>query len=580
MQAKSQPSRFRVAAVVGGVTLFLYTVVIDRPVEAFSTSFQTSSWPNTRHSSFRSTTTRPQRTISQPTGNEDRNRMRLQSMTTPEVDEADTASLATNPALDQALEQGNLRQAVTALKQQPNDQQELSRTQFGQIFDLIEERTAAAQENDTENLRALAEFPLTSTARDEMTDMYQTLREQGHLSLFGAMQAQEPLAATASQNGQVTSHTSRTLIPPTLLEGILDLPMKALTPQPTNSLLLAGTVVALLEGVVSAAFGIPMSALFLASLFVVSVDRLFLNGASFESFLKIFSPGVQDKILRHEAGHFLAAYLLGCPVEGIVLSAWAALQDQRFGGSLGRRGGPVSAGTSFFDPQLSQQINQRQQVTQSAVDRYSIIVMAGIAAEADGYGRADGGAGDEMSLIAFLSQLNLNRGNPQQQQWNYDSIRNQARWGALQAVLLLREYQPAYAALVDALERGGTLGDCIYAIESAARKHNLTPVQHPLGYIVAETNNQPTELLSAVVEDPTMTTTTTTRVVWKPYQPNNDTNHQNDTEVTGEPTESTTTKAEPMDQETMATTLQEYRAQVEAKLKTVQQQLDELEQQQ
>ncbi|KAL7560873.1 hypothetical protein ACA910_008160 [Epithemia clementina (nom. ined.)] len=516
--------------------------------------------------------------------------LRLRAMNSKDDEKTVDTSILSSP-LDQALAEGNLRKAVLALKQSglgnsgseiaisngesPNEVNgddsslSLSRSQWKLIFDLIEERTANAQENDSENLRALvaAEFPATSAARDEMTDMYQTLKERGHLTLFGAVQSQQPLAAGSSHN-----------VPPTLLESILDLPMKALTPQPTNSLLIAGTFVALVEGILSLALGIPMTTLFLASLFLATCDRLFLNGATFESFLKIFSPGVQEKILRHEAGHFLAAYLLGCPVEGIVLSAWAALKDKRFG-----LRSQVSAGTSFFDPELSQQINTRQSVTKSAVDRYSIIVMAGIAAEADNYGRADGGAGDEMSLIAFLSQLNFGAAasnNKNQKKWDSESIRNQARWGALQAVLMLREYKPAYDALVDALERGGTLGDCIYAIEKAARKHNLKPMQHPLGYIEEQ-------------EGPF----STKEVVWKPYNEGEDVNglreqyaawkslsNNNNSNNNGSSSRTTATTipsaTEPMDEETMAKTLQQYRSQVEAKLRDVEQRLGELEKQQ
>ncbi len=191
----------------------------------------------------------------------------------------------------------------------------------------------------------------------------------------------------------------------------------------------------------------------------------------------------------------MCAYLLGCPVEGCVLSAWAALQDARFG----LRRNSVSAGTSFYDPILSQQIHNHisdrsnnnsnnmpmalaatGKVTKSSVNRYSIIVMAGIAAEAMQYGQADGGASDEMALIGFLSQLNRGS-NPV---WNDMSIRNQARWGALQAILMLRHYQPCYDALVQVLERGGSLGECVYAIEKAARDAKLEPLTRPFGYIV------------------------------------------------------------------------------------------------
>jgi hypothetical protein len=64
---------------------------------------------------------------------------------------------------------------------------------------------------------------------------------------------------------------------------------------------------------------------------------------------------------------------------------------------------------------------------------------------------------------------------------------------------LLTAYKPAYDALVDALERGCKLGECIYAIEKAARDNNLGPLHHPLGKIQESSG------------------------LWEPYQPNQST---------------------------------------------------------
>jgi len=108
--------------------------------------------------------------------------------------------------------------------------------------------------------------------------------------------------------------------------------------------------------------------------------------------------------------------------------------------------------------------------------------MAGIAAEAINFGQADGGAGDEMSLINFLGSIRPRSGTATP--WTTEGIRNQARWGALQSVLMLKEYKASYEALVDALERGGGLGECIYAIESAAREEDLYELNKPLGYVL------------------------------------------------------------------------------------------------
>lgn len=347
---------------------------------------------------------------------------------------------------------------------QANPEIDLSRERFERIFVAIEERTSDAEstvvggEQGDQN-----ESSMIAQSRKEMTDIYSLMKEREFLPLFGSITKENIPAAG--------SHTVR----PTMLEKITSLSMSSLTPKPSNTLLYAGIGVAILESLASGMLGWDLNVLFFISLSAALCDQLVLNGALSESVVKVISRETQQKITRHEAGHFLCSYILGCPVEGYVLSAWGALKDPRF------RGRGVSAGTSFFDPSLSSQI-ENSKITRSSIDRYSIIVMAGIAAEAISYGRADGGAGDEQALIAFLSNLN---GDPSSSvpAWNDITIRNQARWGALQSVLIIKEYKECYDALVDAMERGGSLGDCIYAIENTGREKNKRPLRRPMGYI-------------------------------------------------------------------------------------------------
>ena len=52
-----------------------------------------------------------------------------------------------------------------------------------------------------------------------------------------------------------------------------------------------------------------------------------------------------------------------------------------------------------------------------------------------------------------------------QQPWNILRIQGQARWAVSQAILLVKEYQQSYDALVDALVAGKGVGDCVLAIE-------------------------------------------------------------------------------------------------------------------
>jgi hypothetical protein len=92
-------------------------------------------------------------------------------------------------------------------------------------------------------------------------------------------------------------------------------------------------------------------------------------------------------------------------VEGYryILSTWTALQDDRF------KSKSVTVGTSFFDSSSSFSFKSASSKdvagghpSSSFIDRYSTIVMAGIAAEALNFGRTEGGSADELSLTSLL----------------------------------------------------------------------------------------------------------------------------------------------------------------------------------
>ncbi|KAL7432067.1 hypothetical protein ACHAXH_002808 [Discostella pseudostelligera] len=417
----------------------------------------------------------------------------------PEVDEATTTSIeVTNNALSQAIESNNLEKILSYLQTHPTFIPHLTKSQIQTIFDAIELATAESDDN-TVNKRALQDANLVSAAaagsggiefrsldrvRSQMTQLYRLLREHGRLNIFGAIGRPPPSCISLSSpppEGPVYPTSGSKIITPTLLEEITNMEMINLTPRPTNLLLYGGVALALLEGLASLYFDISFNLIVVCSILLALMDQILVSGAVFETALRMVRPEMTSRITKHEAGHFLCAYILGCPVEGVVLSKWAALNDGRFG----RRSSVVSAGTSYYDLDLSEQIAGVKPLTRESIDRYSIIVMGGIAAEALEFGRADGGAGDEEALVRFLSSLNPRSKNAVSA-WTPDLIRNQARWGATQAVLLLREYKPCYDALVDALERGGDLGQCIAAIEEAGAKAGLNWLSKPLGKILDE----------------------------------------------------------------------------------------------
>ena len=100
------------------------------------------------------------------------------------------------------------------------------------------------------------------------------------------------------------------IITPTLLETVTSMEMSSLTPQPTNFLLYGGAILASLEAIVSLIYGINFNFLVVTTLLLALADQILVSGAVFETALRIFRPEMTTRITKHEAGHFLCAYLL------------------------------------------------------------------------------------------------------------------------------------------------------------------------------------------------------------------------------------------------------------------------------
>ena len=60
------------------------------------------------------------------------------------------------------------------------------------------------------------------------------------------------------------------------------------------------------------------------------------TAADFASQPQVARPAYARTVLQHEAGHFLVAYLLGCPIEACLLGGWQGMRDARFAGTAAR----------------------------------------------------------------------------------------------------------------------------------------------------------------------------------------------------------------------------------------------------
>lgn len=156
-------------------------------------------------------------------------------------------------------------------------------------------------------------------------------------------------------------------------------------------------------------------------------------------FLGSVSQEQRDRVVRHEAGHFLVAYLQEISITGYALSAWEAF----------RQGQPGRGGVAFAPVELT------SAVSPLVLQRYCTVWMAGIAAETLVYGSAEGGVDDRQQLRTALVQLGRQPSEAIQQE----------RWSILQAKTLIQQHMPAYEALVSAMQQRASVEECSQVIQ-------------------------------------------------------------------------------------------------------------------
>ncbi|HLP91726.1 MAG TPA: ATP-dependent Zn protease [Nostocaceae cyanobacterium] len=165
-------------------------------------------------------------------------------------------------------------------------------------------------------------------------------------------------------------------------------------------------------------------------------------------FLARFSKEYSDRIIHHEAGHFLVASLLDIPVTGYTLSAWEAW----------KQGQPGQGGVTFDDSELATQLPSGK-ISVQLVERYCTVWMAGIAAENLVFKSSEGGNDDKIKLMAVLQNLGLSESVCQQK----------LRFHLLQAKNLIESNWSSYQALVQAMQNRATLIECKEAIGKAVK---------------------------------------------------------------------------------------------------------------
>jgi hypothetical protein len=184
---------------------------------------------------------------------------------------------------------------------------------------------------------------------------------------------------------------------------------------------------------------IPISIIF-AIVAIATGDSFFFNSRIATLVLDGIagtSLAYRQRIIHHEAGHFLVAYLLGIPITGYTLSAWESL----------RQGYSAQGGVIFAPPAAD--------ISAQLLQHYFTVWMAGIAAEKLVYDRSEGGSEDRQKLrgIMFLA------GNQQQEIVRGENL------AALQAKTLIQTHWAAYQALVKVMGERATVMECCSEID-------------------------------------------------------------------------------------------------------------------
>lgn len=201
---------------------------------------------------------------------------------------------------------------------------------------------------------------------------------------------------------------------------------------------------------------------------ILALDRFSWQGKGGNLLIDLVSgqsSEYRQRIIHHEAGHFLVAHLLDIPVQSYTLSAWDGIKA----GLPGLGGVVVDTSAVSLEAKRDHQNieieGDQRKLSPQQINRYCIIWMAGIAAESQAYGSAQGGDDDKAQLrrLWLTTQPGLKQLTPAAAA---TAIETQTRWALLQAQTLLEKQQAAYTALVSAMANKDSVEACCEQIEA------------------------------------------------------------------------------------------------------------------
>jgi hypothetical protein len=206
------------------------------------------------------------------------------------------------------------------------------------------------------------------------------------------------------------------------------------------------TLSALLGPMLNISPAIPAVAT-LGILSIATLDSFRFRGTGANLLLDLLagaSSEHRDRVLRHEAGHFLVAYFLGIPITGYTLTAWEAF----------KQGQPGLGGVTFDSEKLSPDALNVPEM-RLTFERFCTVWMAGIAAETLVYGSAQGGEEDREKIRIAVSLVGR----------HVNDLALKERWSIQQARTILQNHWTAYEALAEAMKERASVAECCQVIQ-------------------------------------------------------------------------------------------------------------------
>lgn len=181
--------------------------------------------------------------------------------------------------------------------------------------------------------------------------------------------------------------------------------------------------------------------IFLLTPFLLIITNLAAPGI-YQNYLKKSSKeknvGLSERILYHEAGHFIAGYLCGVPVISYDIT------------------GDRDAGTTMaLDISETATVSENIQALKEKSGNLLVVSMAGMVAETLRFGDSKGGAEDLLFATEILRIMRVPVGEKE----------GALRWAVLKALLLLRINRDALDRVADNMRTGAPVVTCINTIE-------------------------------------------------------------------------------------------------------------------